>query len=182
MTCKKEIEEFIRKNNILKIGKVTLKSGVVSDHFYNFGGICQSDQISSLGRWMADLIGDFDFDAIFTSAYKGIVICTAVILEIGFRFPEKSFKMGYTRKETKTHGEGGLVVGYEPKKGDRVVLLDDVVTSGGSYLEMFQYLTQFEAVPVLAVAAVSRMNQKASVDLSSKTGPVPFRCLVEDCV
>jgi len=176
---KNEIVSFIYKTNILKLGTVKLKNGDFSDYIYDFGNVYSPDDLSRLAFWMVNAIRDIDFNVIFTSAYKGITLATAVALEYNARFPFKSIKMGYIRKEEKDHGEKGSIVGYNPQKNDRVLMIDDVITTLGSQKEMHKYIVSQLAYPVGSVVVISRINQKY-LDEAEQILNIPLRYLIHD--
>ena len=176
---KTEFIEFIYRNKIMKLGTVQLKNGDYSDHIYDFGVVDSPDQLSRLAMWLVDMIDDIEFDAIFTSAYKGIALTTAIALEYHIRFPTKKIRTGYVRKERKDHGEGGNVVGYTPRKGDRVLLLDDVITTGGSQFEMLNFVKAFGAKPVLVLVAINRADDKLFASIQQKV-QVPIHFITTD--
>lgn len=120
-----------------------------------------------------------EFDAVFTSAYKGIIIQTGFSIEYGYQFPFKSFKFGYQRKEEKPHGEEGIVVGYLPKRGDRVLLLDDVFTTGYSINEMIKFIKGYGAIPVLAAVLILR-DESGTFDKFKKQSGIDIRYLAHD--
>jgi len=176
---KKEFIDFIYHNNIIQLGTVILKNGAYSDHFYNFGKVDSPKSLFHLSRWLVELAGDVEFDAVFTSAYKGIAIQAGFALDYGYQFPFKKIKFGYLRKEDKPHGEEGRIVGYKPKKGDKVLLLDDVFTTGYSFDEMAKFLKGLGAIPVMAVAAILRADEKL-FDKFQKQINIPIRYLIHD--
>lgn len=176
---KKEFIDFVYQNNIIQLGTVQLKNGDYSDHFYNFGRVDTPEALFHLSIWLVELVGDVEFDAVFTSAYKGITVQTGFALEYGYRFPFKRIKFGYQRKEDKPHGEEGKIVGYQPKKGDRVLLLDDVFTTGYSIDEMIKYLKGWGAIPVMAVVSILRADEKLFSKFKKQIG-IPIRYLIHD--
>ena len=176
---KKEFIDFVYQNNIIQLGTVKLKNGDYSDHFYNFGKVDSPEALFHLSRWLVELAGDVEFDAIFTSAYKGIVIQTGFALNYSYQFPFKKVKFGYPRKEDKPHGEEGRIVGYNPKRGDRVLLLDDVFTTGYSIEEMVKFLKGNGAIPVLAVVSILRADEKLFSKFKKQID-IPIRYLIHD--
>ena len=165
---KKEFIDFIYFNKVMKLGTVKLKNGDYSDHIYDFGGIDSPDQLSKLAMWMVDLLGEITFDDIFTSPYKGITISTAIALEYHIRYPTKKIHTGYSRKEEKDHGEGGKVVGHTPQKGERVILVDDVITTGVSQFEMLELIRYHRAEPVAVLVAINRADEKLFASIAKK--------------
>ena len=130
-----EFIELARRYNVLKFGEFTLKSGRVSPYFFNAGAFDSGRALASLGRCYADRIVDsgLEFDVLLGPAYKGIplAVATAVALadEHGIDMP-----FAYNRKEAKSHGEGGMLVGA-PLAG-RVLVIDDVITAGTAVREV----------------------------------------------
>lgn len=176
---KKDIIDFIYHQNIIQLGTVHLKNGDYSDHFYDFGKVDTPDALFHLSRWLVELVGDVEFDAVFTSAYKGIHIQTGFALEYGYQYPFKKIRFGYMRKEDKPHGEEGKIVGYRPQKGDRVLLLDDVFTTGYSIEEMIRFLFGFGAIPVVSVISISRADEKTFSRFKDRFA-IPIRYLIHD--
>lgn len=135
---KQEFIEFMVESNVLKFGDFTLKSGRKSPFFMNAGAYVTGSQLSRLGEYYAKAIhaayGE-DFDVLFGPAYKGIPLAV-VTAEAFSRLYGKEIKYCSDRKEEKDHGadKGGLL-GYQPVDGDRVVMIEDVTTSGKSMEE-----------------------------------------------
>ena len=144
--AKKEFIEFMMSADVLRFGEFKTKSGRLSPYFVNTGNYRTGEQISKLGECYAACIKETlgeDFDAMFGPAYKGIPLVTsaagALAREYGINKP-----YFFNRKEAKDHGEGGSLVGYQPKDGDRVIIIEDVITAGTAVRE---------TVPVLKAAA-----------------------------
>lgn len=128
--------------NVLTFGDFTTKSGRKTPYFVNTGNYKTGSQISKLGSFYAALIQEVtggDFDAMFGPAYKGIPIAasTAGALYRDFGADKPFF---FNRKEEKDHGEGGSVVGYKPKDGDRIIIVEDVITAGTAVRETMPVL------------------------------------------
>lgn len=135
---KQEFIEFMVDSQVLKFGEFTLKSGRKSPFFMNAGGYVTGSQLMKLGEYYAKAIHDKygdDFEVLFGPAYKGIPLAV-VTAEAYSRLYGKEIKYCSDRKEEKDHGadKGGLL-GYKPKDGDRVVMIEDVTTSGKSMEE-----------------------------------------------
>ena len=144
--AKKEFIEFMMSADVLRFGEFTTKSGRLSPYFVNTGNYRTGAQIATLGKFYAQCIMDNcgdNFDAMFGPAYKGIplVTTTAGSLARDFNVDKPYF---FNRKEAKDHGEGGSLVGYKPQDGDRIIIIEDVITAGTAVRE---------TVPVLQVAA-----------------------------
>lgn len=131
---KQEFIEFMVESNVLKFGEFTLKSGRKSPFFMNAGAYVTGDQLHRLGLYYARAINDnfgLDFDVVFGPAYKGIPL--AVITAMGLHeLYGKEVKYCANRKEAKDHGEGGNLLGHMLEDGDRVIMVEDVTTSGKS--------------------------------------------------
>jgi orotate phosphoribosyltransferase len=134
---KQEFIEFMLASNVLKFGDFTLKSGRKSPFFMNAGGYVTGGQLMKLGEFYAKAIHDAygeDFDVLFGPAYKGIplAVATAIAFE---KLYGKSVKYCSDRKEAKDHGDVGGFLGAKLQDGDRVVMIEDVTTSGKSMEE-----------------------------------------------
>ncbi len=135
---KKEFIEFMVESDVLKFGEFTLKSGRKSPFFMNAGAYVTGSQLKKLGEYYAKAIYDAygtDFDVLFGPAYKGIPL--AVITAIAFsELYGKEIRYCSDRKEEKDHGaDKGSFLGSKLKDGDRVVMIEDVTTSGKSMEE-----------------------------------------------
>lgn len=144
--AKKEFIEFMMSADVLRFGEFTTKSGRLSPYFVNTGNYKTGAQIATLGKFYAQCIMDNcgdNFDAMFGPAYKGIPLVTTAAgsLARDFNIDKPYF---FNRKEAKDHGEGGSLVGYKPQDGDRVIIIEDVITAGTAVRE---------TVPVLQAAA-----------------------------
>lgn len=144
--AKKEFIEFMMSADVLRFGEFTTKSGRLSPYFVNTGNYRTGEQIATLGKFYAQCIMDNcgdNFDAMFGPAYKGIPLVTAAAASLSrdFNVNKPYF---FNRKEAKDHGEGGSLVGYKPQDGDRVIIIEDVITAGTAVRE---------TVPILQAAA-----------------------------
>lgn len=166
---KKDVIRIIKGNEVYIEGTKTLKSGISSDHFYDFSRVFDSQSLPPLAMWLVSHATD-SFNVIFTSAYKGIPLASAMLCECGICFPTDTIRMGFLRKEEKDHGEGGVVVGYTPNEEDIVLLVDDVLTSGQSLREMAQFVEKTGAVIEGAVVIVNRMTDDDFKKLESDLG------------
>ena len=140
---KKEFIEFMVESHVLKFGEFTLKSGRKSPFFMNAGAYVTGDQLHRLGLYYARAIHDnfgLDFDVVFGPAYKGIPL--SVVTAMGLHeLYGKEVKYCSNRKEAKDHGEGGNLLGHVLEDGDRVVMVEDVTTSGKSIDETYPIIT-----------------------------------------
>lgn len=136
---KSEFIEFMVESDVLKFGDFTLKSGRKSPFFMNAGAYVTGSQLMKLGEYYATAIhenfGD-DFDVLFGPAYKGIPLSVACVIAYA-KLYGKEIRYCSNRKEAKDHGDAGILLGSEIKDGDRVMIIEDVTTSGKSIEETF---------------------------------------------
>lgn len=136
---KQEFIEFMVESDVLKFGEFTLKSGRKSPFFMNAGAYVTGAQLRRLGEYYAKAIHDnygLDFDILFGPAYKGIPLSVATAMAISDLYG-KDVRYCANRKEIKDHGDTGILLGSKIKDGDRVVIIEDVTTSGKSIEETF---------------------------------------------
>ena len=143
---KKEFIEFMLSCGVLKFGDFTLKSGRKSPFFMNAGAYVTGTQLMKLGEYYAKAIHDRygdDFDVVFGPAYKGIPI--SVVTAVAYaKLYGKEVRYCSNRKEFKDHGDVGILLGSKLVDGDRVVVVEDVTTSGKS---------MEETIPIVKAAA-----------------------------
>lgn len=149
----------------LKFGEFKLKSGRVSPYFFNAGIFNQGSDLSHLGRFYAQALIDarMDFDVIFGPAYKGIPIASVTAMALN-DVHHKNCGVVFNRKEAKTHGEGGSLVGAELK--GRVVIVDDVITAGTAIREVIEIVQSSEAKLAGVLIALDR-QEKGKNELSA---------------
>ncbi len=153
-------EAFARllvRYEVVRFGEFTLKSGRSSPYFVNAGQLRTGEAIKGLGEAFAATIRDqaMPHDLVFGPAYKGIPLSVATA--IGLAGHGEDVPYGFDRKEAKDHGEGGIFVGTAPAEGMKVVLVDDVITSGKSIREAVELLRKSANCEVTgAVVAVDR--------------------------
>lgn len=136
---KQEFIEFMVESQALKFGDFTLKSGRKSPFFMNAGAYVTGTQLRKLGEYYAKAIHDnygLDFDVLFGPAYKGIPLSVATSMAISELYGV-DVRYCSNRKEAKDHGDTGILLGSSIKDGDRVVIIEDVTTSGKSIEETF---------------------------------------------
>ena len=136
---KEEFIEFMVDSQVLKFGEFTLKSGRKSPFFMNAGAYVTGAQLKRLGEYYAKAIHDNygdDFDVLFGPAYKGIPIGVAAAIAYSELYG-KEIRYCSNRKEAKDHGDVGILLGSSLKDGDRVVIVEDVTTSGKSIEETY---------------------------------------------
>ena len=134
---KQEFINFMVESEVLKFGEFTLKSGRKSPFFMNAGAYVTGTQLRRLGEYYAKAIHDnygLDFDVLFGPAYKGIPLAVATSMAISELYG-KEVHYCSNRKEVKDHGDTGILLGSKLKDGDRVIMIEDVTTSGKSMEE-----------------------------------------------
>ena len=136
---KREFIEFMVRSHALKFGDFTLKSGRKSPYFMNAGAYTTGDQLKKLGEFYAHAINDtfgLDFDVVFGPAYKGIPLSVVTSMALHELFG-KEVRYCSNRKEAKDHGDAGILLGSELHDGDKVLIVEDVTTSGKSIEETY---------------------------------------------
>ncbi len=188
---KKEFIDFMVECQVLKFGSFTLKSGRQSPFFMNAGAYVTGSQLKRLGEYYAKAIhhnfGD-DFDVFFGPAYKGIPL--AVVTAVAYsELYGKEVKYCCDRKEEKDHGaDKGALLGYKIKDGDRVVIIEDVTTSGKSIEETYPKIKAQETTPggikiVGEIVSLNRMEKapdsdKAALDVITEKYGFPAKAIV----
>ena len=157
-------EEFIRfmvDSQVLKFGEFTLKSGRKSPFFMNAGAYVTGTQLRKLGEYYAKAIHDnfgLDFDVLFGPAYKGIPLSVATAMAISELYG-KDVRYCSNRKEVKDHGDTGILLGSKLKDGDRVVMIEDVTTSGKSIEETYPIIKAQADVTIKGlIVSLNRME------------------------
>ncbi|MCX4296418.1 MAG: orotate phosphoribosyltransferase [Lachnospiraceae bacterium] len=150
---KKEFIEFMVDSDVLKFGEFTLKSGRKSPFFMNAGAYVTGSQLRKLGEYYAKAIHDnygTDFDVLFGPAYKGIPLAVAASIAFSELYG-KDIRYCSNRKEIKDHGDVGILLGSGLNDGDRVVIIEDVTTSGKSIEETFPILMEQANVDIVGL-------------------------------
>ena len=162
---KQEFIEFMVESQVLKFGDFTLKSGRKSPFFMNAGAYVTGTQLRRLGEYYAKAIHDnfgLDFDVLFGPAYKGIPLSVATSMAISELYG-KDVRYCSNRKEVKDHGDTGILLGSKLKDGDRVVMIEDVTTSGKSIEETFPILKSQADVEIKGlIVSLNRMERGKS--------------------
>ncbi|MCD7982359.1 MAG: orotate phosphoribosyltransferase [Clostridiales bacterium] len=158
---KQEFIQFMVESDVLKFGDFTLKSGRKSPFFMNAGAYVTGSQLHRLGEYYAKAIYDTygaDFDVLFGPAYKGIPL--SVVTSIAFyELYGREIRYCSNRKEAKDHGDAGILLGSGLRDGDRVVIIEDVTTSGKSIEETFPILrAQGDVTIVGLMVSLNRME------------------------
>ena len=159
---KKEFIEFMVESNVLKFGNFTLKSGRKSPFFMNAGAYVTGSQLKRLGQYYAQAIHNCygeDFDVLFGPAYKGIPLSVATVIAFSELYG-KEIRYCSNRKEAKDHGEAGILLGSSMKDGDKVVVIEDVTTSGKSIEETFPIIKAQGNVEIVGLmVSLNRMEK-----------------------
>ena len=162
MTYQEEFITFMVRSGVLTFGDFTTKSGRKTPYFINTGNYKTGAQASKLGDYYAACIQQNlpqGVDCLFGPAYKGIPLTVAAASSL-YRDYGRDLPYCFNRKEAKDHGEGGTMVGYQPKAGDRVVIVEDVVTAGTAVretIELFQRVADVELTAL--IVSVDRMER-----------------------
>ncbi len=158
---KQEFIEFMVESEVLKFGDFTLKSGRKSPFFMNAGAYVTGEQLHRLGLYYAQAIHDnfgLDFDVVFGPAYKGIPLSVVTAMGISELYG-KQVRYCSNRKEVKDHGDTGILLGSNLKDGDRVVMVEDVTTSGKSIEETYPIITSQANIEVKGLmVSLNRME------------------------
>lgn len=159
---KQEFIEFMVESGVLNFGEFTLKSGRKSPFFMNAGAYVTGTQLRRLGQYYAKAIHDrygLDFDVLFGPAYKGIPLAVAAAMAFSELYG-KEVRYCSNRKEAKDHGDTGILLGSNLKDGDRVIIIEDVTTSGKSIEETFPIIkAQAEAEIKGLMVSLNRMER-----------------------
>lgn len=159
---KQEFIEFMVESQVLKFGRFTLKSGRKSPFFMNAGAYVTGSQLRRLGQYYAKAIHDHygeDFDVLFGPAYKGIPLSVATTIAFSELYG-KDIRYCSNRKEEKDHGDAGILLGSPIKDRDRVVIIEDVTTSGKSIEETFPIIkAQGDVTVVGLMVSLNRMER-----------------------
>ncbi len=158
---KQEFINFMVDSEVLKFGDFTLKSGRKSPFFMNAGAYVTGTQLRKLGEYYAKAIHDnfgLDFDVLFGPAYKGIPLSVATSMAISELYG-KDVRYCSNRKEVKDHGDTGILLGSKLKDGDRVVMIEDVTTSGKSIEETYPIIRAQADVTICGlIVSLNRME------------------------
>ena len=158
---KVEFIKFLEDAGVLKFGDFTAKSGRKIPYFINAGDIKTGEQIAKLGEFYAkaylEKVGN-KRTVLYGPAYKGISIAVSSSIALSKQGLDVPFF--FNRKEAKDHGEGGVFVGYVPKAGEEVVIVEDVITAGTAIRESMAILGGLEDVKVAAAFVMVDRKEK----------------------
>ncbi len=164
----------------LQFGEFTLKSGRLSPYFFNAANMLNGTNLYELAKCYVDAINDknLDFDCIYGPAYKGIFlgsIVTTLFSERG-----KNYPLSFNRKEEKDHGEGGNIIGANPK--GKVLIIDDVLSAGTAGRESIESIQNLNATPSSFIVGLDRQEKGQSEISSSKELENDFNIKVESII
>ncbi len=182
---KKEFSEFLLEVGAVKFGSFKLKSGRISPYFVNLGLVVDGSSMWQLGEFYARALVEFgladEADVLFGPSYKGIPIVVSTSMALHHLFG-LSKRFAFNRKEVKDHGEGGLIIG-KVEDGDRIGILDDVITTGKTKEEILSVLSSAGKVKIqFVLIAVDRLERgetedMATIEFHKKCG-IPVRSIV----
>jgi orotate phosphoribosyltransferase len=154
--------EFALRCGALRFGEFTLKSGRLSPYFFNTGAFDHGSSLAELGRHYASAIvtAGVEFDVLFGPAYKGIPLATAIAIAL-YHDHGRDVPLCFNRKEAKTHGEGGNILGSALR--GRVLIVDDVISAGTSVGESMQLITAAGAQAVGVMISLDRQERGRGV-------------------
>lgn len=182
----KEFIDFMIESDVLKFGEFTLKSGRKSPFFMNAGAYVTGDQLHRLGLYYAQAIEStfgLDFDIVFGPAYKGIPLSVVTTMALEELYGKKA-KYCSNRKEVKDHGDTGILLGSNLEDGDRVVMVEDVTTSGKSIEETYPILKSAADVEVVGLMVslnreeIGKGGEKCALDEVSELYGFPTAAIV----
>lgn len=164
MSTAHEFIRFALAQEVLRFGEFKTKAGRLSPYFFNAGLFYDGASLAQLANGYADVLIErmgqgFAFDALFGPAYKGITLASATAMALAQKGHNVPY--AYNRKEAKDHGEGGVLVGA-PLEGQRVVIVDDVISAGTSVRESVEMLRAAGATPVAVLIALDRMEKSGN--------------------
>ena len=169
MTYKQQFIQFLAECGVLKFGTFNLKSGRIAPYFLNAGEYKTGAQIKRLGEFYADCIAEHKIpaDALFGPAYKGIPLAISAAVALYEKYGI-DVNFCFDRKEAKDHGEGGMFVGKQPEDGEKIVIIEDVMTSGKALKEVLPKLRGAARVNISGmVITVDRMEKALESDRSA---------------
>lgn len=154
----REFLDLALRCNALRFGEFTLKSGRISPYFFNAGLFNSGAALAALGRAYAAAAKNsaISFDMLFGPAYKGIALAAATSIAFADHHG-RDLPYAFDRKEAKTHGEGGMIIGA-PLAG-RVLIVDDVITAGTAIRQSLELIRSHNAVPAGVLIALDRQER-----------------------
>ena len=168
MNYKQNVVKFMVESGVLTFGDFTLKSGRKAPYFVNTGNYNTGAQLARLGEYYAQCIkeNNVQADTLFGPAYKGIPLATACSIAL-FNKYGVDVNYAFDRKEAKDHGEGGVIVGRKMKDGEKIAIIEDVITAGTAIRTVLPLLKEQADVDITAlIISVDRM-EKGKGELSA---------------
>jgi len=169
LNYKQQFIRFMVENGVLRFGEFTLKSGRKAPYFINTGNYKTGKQLAKLGEYYAACIKDngLEADTLVGPAYKGIPLSVATAIASYTKYGTE-FNYCFDRKEVKDHGEGGLFVGKQLEDNEKVIIIEDVMTSGKALKEILPKLEAAANVNVVGmIISVDRREKALDSDLSA---------------
>ena len=168
MTYKESFIKFMVDCGVLTFGEFTLKSGRKAPYFINCGNYKTGAQLAKLGEYYAECIKDnnISVETLFGPAYKGIPLAVSAVVALSNKFGI-DVSYSFDRKEVKDHGEGGMFVGKTLTDGEKVVIIDDVMTSGKALRETLPKLKAAADVDVSGMVITVDRMEKGTGELSA---------------
>ena len=168
MTYKESFIKFMVDCGVLTFGKFTLKSGRKAPYFINCGNYKTGAQLAKLGEYYAECIKDNNIpvETLFGPAYKGIPLAVSAVVALSNKFGS-DVSYCFDRKEVKDHGEGGMFVGKTLTDGEKVVIIDDVMTSGKALRETLPKLRAAADVDISGMVITVDRMEKGTGELSA---------------
>lgn len=169
MSYKREFIEFMVRSKVLTFGDFVTKSGRRTPYFINTGNYRTGAQAAKLGEYYAACVQEYfpdGVDALFGPAYKGIPLSVACSIALYNKYG-RDVNYCFNRKEAKDHGEGGVLVGYPLKAGDRVVIIEDVITAGTAMRECLPILKGIADVEIAGLVVSADRMERGKGELSA---------------
>ena len=169
MNYKQKFIRFLAECGVLKFGTFTLKSGRVAPYFLDAGEYKTGTQLKKLGEFYADCIMEnhLEVQTLFGPAYKGVPLALSAAVALSDKYG-KDVNFCFDRKEVKDHGEGGMFVGKQPQDREKIVIIEDVMTSGKALQEVLPKLRGAADVDITGmVITVDRMEKALNSERSA---------------
>ncbi len=169
MNYKQKFIAFLAECGVLKFGTFKLKSGRIAPYFLNAGEYKTGAQIKRLGEFYADCIHEngIEVETLFGPAYKGVPLALSAAVALYEKYGQ-DVNFCFDRKEVKDHGEGGMFVGKQPQDNEKLVIVEDVMTSGKALKEVLPKLRGTANVNITGmVITVDRMEKALDSDKSA---------------
>lgn len=180
-TLKDQFIDFALSQQILKFGQFTLKSGRISPYFFNAGLFYSGAQLSKLGEFYSQTLlqSQLSFDVLFGPAYKGLPLATSTAIALFQQGVD--INVAFNRKEQKTHGEQGILIGA-PLQGKKVVIIDDVITAGTAFKEAKKIIEDAGGQLAGLIIALNRqevgVNQRSAIEEIKQNEKIPVLSII----